>query len=49
MGSTQTQTAYAPKTSPFMTAAGGAATGFGIGGPIGGLVGGGLGLLGGLF
>lgn len=49
MGSTQTQTAYAPKTSPFMTAAGGAATGFGIGGPVGGLVGGGLGLLGGLF
>lgn len=48
MGSTQTQTAYAPKTSPFMAAAGGAATGFGIGGPVGGLVGGGLGLIGSL-
>ena len=49
LGATQTQTVQAPKANPFMSALGGATSGFGMAGPAGALLGGGAGLLGSFF
>jgi len=45
----QSQQTSTPGANPFLSALGGAGTGFVTGGPIGAAIGGGLGLLGGLF